>query len=82
MTKQPQRLTTREQLATFVDELAAECGREGDGWANSDLPRYLEALSALITDMEGYYANRGEMMPTQPSWSTLSELLSAARFYE
>ncbi|MGH2599621.1 MAG: DUF7660 family protein, partial [Dehalococcoidia bacterium] len=43
---------------------------------------YLSAMAAWAEDMDGYYENRGDPVPKQPSWRTLGELLLAARVYE
>jgi hypothetical protein len=32
--------------------------------------------------MEGYFKNRGEAVPEQPTWKTLAQILCAAKVYE
>lgn len=51
-------------------------------WENADLGRFLEAFEAWVRDMDGYFENRGEQTPAEPSWSLLATILSAARSYE
>ena len=51
-------------------------------WENAALDDYLEALSAWIADSPGYFANRGEEPPEQPSWSLVAMMLAAARSHE
>jgi hypothetical protein len=75
-------VTTREELAAFVALLAREAQQTPKDWENTDLPSFLEALSAWINDMDGYFINRGEQVPAQPSWRTLAQMLSAATVYE
>jgi hypothetical protein len=72
----------RDDFVGFVRELSASLNLERADWENCDLPSYLDALAAWVDDMEGYYENRGEPVPQQPSWKTLAEVLLAARVYE
>lgn len=73
---------TRDDLAAFISELRADLeSGEGD-WENPSLPRFLEALEAWATDLPGYFANRGEPVPEEPSWSLIAMLLLAAKYYE
>jgi hypothetical protein len=77
-----QRLQSRGDFVAFLRELSADLQGNPEQWANRDLPAFLEALSAWVEDMEGYYQQRGEPMPEQPRWQTLGQMLLAARVYE
>jgi hypothetical protein len=76
------RVHSREDLAQFVRALAKELRERPEAWQNPDLDSFLEAMSAWIEDMDGYYRNRGESVPSRPEWRTLAEILAAARVYE
>jgi hypothetical protein len=73
---------SREDLADLVRGLADEFRRKPDDWQNRDLHSYLEAMAAWVEDMDGYYRNRGEVAPDQPTWKTLAQILQAAKVYE
>jgi len=73
-------VASREQLAAYVRELAHEAAR-GD-LENATLGAFLEALSAWIDDMDGYFANLGNEVPTQPDWKLVAMMLRAATMYE
>ncbi len=75
-------IKTRFDLANFVKNLARESSIKTEEWENNDLESYLEALSAWIEDMDGYYLNRGEKFPEQPSWLNIAQMLQAATIYE
>ncbi len=77
-----QRVDSRAALATFVRVLLSDLERGEVPWENATLPRYLEALSRWLEDMDGYYLGRGEPVPEQPSWRTLADILMAATMYE
>ena len=77
-----QALPSRKDFVEFVRTLAEQCRSRPEEWENRDLPSYLEAMAAWVEDMDGYYQNRGEAMPDQPSWKTLEDILQAARVYE
>ena len=75
-------IRSREDLAGFVRDLINDLGARPGEWENNRLETYLEALAAWVEDMEGYYQNRGEEAPQEPSWKLLGEILLAAKFYE
>jgi hypothetical protein len=77
-----QPLPSRMDFVAFVRTLADQCRRRPEEWENRDLPSYLEAMAAWVEDMDGYYQNRGEAVPDQPTWKTLKDILQAARVYE
>ncbi|MBM7117747.1 DUF7660 family protein [Archangium primigenium] len=78
----PRDVQSREDLARFVRGLAQALEQHPEAWENATLPRFLEAMSAWIEDMDGYYQNQGAAVPTRPEWRTFAEILSAARVYE
>jgi hypothetical protein len=73
---------SREDLARFVASLASEARTSPDSWENPTLERYLEALSAWISDMPGYFKNRHQETPTAPTWGLIAAMLLAAKVYE
>jgi hypothetical protein len=73
---------TREDLIAFVESLRADLEAQPETWENPTLDRFLGALASWMEDMDGYYRNRGEDIPSTPSWGTLGEILAAARVYE
>jgi hypothetical protein len=77
-----QQIQSRQDFITFLHALGAQLRRQPEAWENRDLPTYLEALTAWVEDMEGYYKNHGEAVPAQPSWKTLGQILLAAKVYE
>ena len=78
----PEDIKTKNDLVKFVESLAKEASTASKDWENEDLPSFLEAMAAWIEDMDGYYKNRGEPIPSQPSWKTIGEILKAATIYE
>jgi hypothetical protein len=79
---QARRIRSREDLVALLQTLVRELREDPEGWENRDLAAYLSAMAAWVDDMEGFYKNRGEPMPDQPSWNTLGQILLAARVYE
>jgi len=49
---------------------------------NHTLDRFLDALAACLDAVPPLHANRGEQLPTQPTWKLLAELLVMASGYE
>ncbi len=73
---------TRDDFVAFVCALLNDLKSGDTPWENATLERFVEALAAWSTDMDGYYANRGEKLPEQPSWRIVAEMLLAATMYE
>jgi hypothetical protein len=82
MSVNPENIATREDLVKFVEDLANEASSVSKNWENEDLPSFLMAIAAWIDDMDGIYQNKGERVPSQPSWKTIGEILKAATIYE
>ncbi len=72
---------TRADFVAFARELARRAAAPDDG-ENATLDRFLESLAAWADDLAGYFANRSEPPPAQPSWRLLAQMLLAARAYE
>ncbi len=73
---------TREEFVEFTRAFYDDYRRGGKDWENTDLESFFEALAACADDMCGYYENRGEPVPTQPTWKTFVNLLMCARIYD
>ena len=80
--KQVERINSRHDLIAFIEALRDDLLQHPGDWENRTLERFLEALAAWSTDMDGYFQNRGEQVPSQPSWRLLGEMLNAAKIYE
>lgn len=76
------KIKDRFDLASFMRELLVDYSTNKESWENDNLERYLDAITASIEDMEGYYKNRGEKMPEAPEWKTIAEILISAKYYE
>lgn len=63
-------VSSKEMLAAFVHDLRESLLTTPDSWENTTLESFLEALSAWVTDMDGYYINQGISPPNQPTWKT------------
>jgi hypothetical protein len=75
-------IKTRSELVALLHELLHNLQTTPGEWENRSLEDYLEALAAWVEDCDGYYANRGEKVPQDPSWRFLGEALLAAKIYE
>lgn len=71
-------ISTRQDLAAFILALRHELEQEPEAWENRTLGDFLEALARWTEDMDGYFLNRGEEVPQQPTWQTLALMLRAA----
>ena len=75
----PSQIRTREDLALFLASLARSTKDAPERWENNTLGSFLDALAAWTEDMDGYFTNRGEEVPEQPSWALIGQMLLAAR---
>lgn len=72
---------TAEELADVVNAIARDWETDGRGWQNQTAGAFVEVLAAWLTDMQGYYANRGTIAAQSP-WQVMADAVSAARYYE
>ncbi|MGI9822070.1 DUF7660 family protein [Agromyces sp. Marseille-Q5079] len=75
-------MSSRAELVEFLGGLSASIADEPERWENADLPSFLSAWATWLEDMDGYFLNRGENVPTSPSWQLIAQMLLAARVYE
>lgn len=73
---------SREDLAEFIDQLRQDFESNPEGWQNADIASYLEAMSAWLRDMDGYYQNLGQPVPNSPTWRLIGDILIASKIYE
>jgi hypothetical protein len=76
------RVNSRTDLVAFVHALREDLHRNPDRWENPTLDHYLEALAAWINALPGWFANRHEPEPEQPTWQLIAHILQAAAIYE
>jgi hypothetical protein len=75
-------INSRHDLVEFIQALRDHLLLRGDTWENPTLESFLEALAAWSADMDGFFQNRGEQVPLQPSWRLIGQMLLAATVYE
>ncbi|NUO84174.1 hypothetical protein HUU05_29225 [candidate division KSB1 bacterium] len=75
-------IQTRKDFISFVHLLIQDLRENHTEWENRDLESFLEAITAWVEDMEGYYQNKGLPLPRQPDWNLFGQILLAAKIYE
>ena len=75
-------VSSRDQFVDFLNALRQDAATHPEEWQNKTLDEYLEALSAWVQDMDGYYKNNNRPVPTSPGWKNLAEMMLAAKYYE
>jgi len=73
---------TREDLVRYLAELSERVRAGSVRVDNVDTADLLEAASAWVDDMDGYFINRGERVPQSPDWSLVASIFTAALIYE
>ena len=82
LTNAVEEIRSRADFINFIHALRQNLVEKPGEWENRDLPAFLDALAAWVEDMDGYYRNRGQAVPDQPTWLTLGHMLLAAKVYE
>jgi len=80
--KQVDGIESRQDLVEFIEALRNDLVQRSNEWENPTLERFLGALAAWTADLDGYFQNRGEQVPSEPSWRLVGNLLYAAKIYE
>jgi hypothetical protein len=82
VTEDSRSVRTREDLTAFLNVLAARI-RSGDvAVANSSAADLIDGAAGWIEDLDGYFLNRGEEPPVEPSWAIIAMIFSAGLVYE
>ena len=75
-------ISTRQDFVQFIKSLSDDFISNSDSWENHNVPNYLDALAGWVSDMKGYYENRGEVLPADIPWKFFADVLHAAKLYE
>ena len=76
-------IKSKDDFIKFMGFYLEDFHNNLDEWDNADLPSYLAGLNGFISNMKGYYQNRGmEVDLDNPSWRMLAEALLAACVFE
>ncbi|MBV1857171.1 MAG: hypothetical protein KUG77_02085 [Nannocystaceae bacterium] len=76
-------VTTRQEFQEFLEFLVLERTNHPDQWGNSTLPSFLEAMAGFTADLEGFFAQQGDMDNAESAtWSVFAQILAAAKVYE
>ena len=82
MALDPSAVHSREELSEFLSELARRIDNGSIDLENASATRYVDAAAGWAADLEGYFVNRGEPVPDEPSWSLVASIFLAATMYE
>lgn len=72
----------KEDFLKFMNALISDLKANPEDWENSSLESYLEAINNWTNDMDGYYQNTNQPIPTDVNWKVFAEILTAATMYE
>jgi hypothetical protein len=75
-------VASRGDLIRVVETLLGDLIAAPDECENATLARFPEALAAVLRDVDGPDANRGEALPPAPTWTMIAEALVLASGYE
>ena len=75
------RIENKKDLVLFIEHLVDDLKQNPDNWENNTLERFLEAMSAWVNDIEGFYVNQGSR-PPEINWKFVGQLLLVSRNYE
>lgn len=78
----PDEVTGRHELAAFLTDLLVQVEASPPTIPNSTLAEFLSGAAGWVEDLDGYFLNRGEPVPDQPTWSLVAAIFAAAAVYE
>ena len=81
LVKQYNSIQSRSDFLAFVRALREDLIRDPGGWENNTLDLFLKAFGDWVEDMDGFYLNRGKVVP-EPEWKIVADMLMGARVYE
>jgi hypothetical protein len=63
-------ISSKDDLAFWLEQLREDLENNSEAWENTDLASFLEAMSAWLRDMDGYYQN----LRTHPCFTYMEDL--------
>lgn len=84
----PRAINSREELATFIQGLAADFAADAEAWENVTVGTYLDALSRWLGSADSWAKNMARLRPDlwlepeTPSWQLFALALRTAWTYE
>jgi hypothetical protein len=82
MQEQHPTITSKEDLANFIDSFRNDFLKNPSDWENPTIDSFLDGMAAWVRSMDNYYRNMGRVPPKSPDWSTFADILKAAKVYE
>lgn len=76
-----EQVKSREDASQAVRRMLDDLNADPNAWENATLPRFLDALAAVVEGIPNAYANAGNVEPVL-DWRHLVEMLVAATGYE
>lgn len=73
---------THTDVARIVEQMLNDLRKHPDEWENPSLERFLDALAAGLDAVESQHIDRGEAVPSQPTWKLFAGILVNASGYE
>jgi hypothetical protein len=83
MAIEPDDVSSRRDLATFVADLQINLEEHPEEWENANLGRFLDALSRYLDGLDGWCRNNAPHVdPEKASWRLFATALAGAKVYE
>lgn len=82
LTNKLKNVTSVETLAEFILALKLDYDENKNDWENQEISTYLEAASAWVEDMDGFYLNQERDLSEENQWRIFADILYAAKMYE
>ena len=77
-----QAIETKDDLREFIIQLRDCLLENPQDWENDDLPSFLEAMAAWLSDMDDYFRNTAQQSSQIPPYRLFAYILFAASMYE
>lgn len=81
-TQQAKLIENKHDFIELIRVLANYLNEHPIDQSDLTVTTYLQSIAAWTNDMDGYYLNRNEEPPQNPTWRTLGEIIVAALYYE
>jgi hypothetical protein len=77
------KVTDRQSFSKFIELLREDLLNNSDSWENKNLDDFLEAMSRVTEDAQGYYDNtKQNVNADQPTWQIFADIFKGSTMYE
>lgn len=76
------KIKSKLEFIEFLEILKNDKSSNANEWENKSIEEYLDGVKSWVEDMDGYYDNMHESVPSNINWEFIALLFYVGKIYE